>query len=81
MVRVRRSVRLCTHLYLILPYYFPSRRPRGVKPVGMDGQRDGEEEEEAILKVSNVRVGKRVPLQCLRLKTEKMGTCPQPQPY
>jgi len=40
----------------------------------MDGERDGAEEAEALLKIPDARVRKRVPLQRLRLQTKEMGT-------
>lgn len=47
----------------------------------MDRQRHRPEETQALLEVPDVGTRKRVPLQCLRLQAETVGTGQEPQPH
>lgn len=54
---------------------------RGDEPPGVDGERDGAQEAQALLQIPDAGVGKRVPFQRLRLETEEVGAGAEPQPH
>lgn len=46
----------------------------------MEWERYCSEEKETVLQVPDARTRERVPVQCLRLETEEVGTCSKPEP-
>ena len=59
--------------------FLSSCRPRqSSRPLDRSCQRT--EKEEALFQIPNIRAGKRIPFQCLRVEAKALGTGAKPQP-